>query len=203
MNTQPSVRIDSIIVGERHRRDMGDIVGLADSIANNVGLLLQRIVVRRVGQEWHLVSGARRLAAAKALGWETVPVEAHLDMDDATALRAEFAENVHRKDFTLSEAVAIKRALEPIERAAAKARQALAGGKGRIASGNLPTATKGRAADKAAKATGMARRTLEKAEAIVDAAQAEPEKFSKLQAAMRAAHSTVGRLRPSLLLCAR
>src|SRR5262249_54818015 len=36
-------------------------------------------------------------------------------------------------------------------------------------------------ADKAAKATGMARRTLEKAEAIVDAAEAEPERFGKLK----------------------
>jgi Protein of unknown function (DUF3631) len=33
--------------------------------------------------------------------------------------RGEYAENAHRKDFTLSEAVAIKRALEPAERAAA------------------------------------------------------------------------------------
>src|SRR5262249_54983802 len=53
-----------------------------------------------------------------------------------------------------------------------------AGGK---ASGNLPQASKGRAADKAAKATGMARRTLEKAEAIVDAAEAEPERDGKLK----------------------
>jgi hypothetical protein len=39
---------------------------------------------------------------------------------------------------------------------------------------------RGRAADRAAKATGMARRTLEKAEAIVDAAEAEPAKFGPL-----------------------
>jgi hypothetical protein len=74
------------------------------------------------------------------------------------------ARRVHREratqDFTLSEAVAIKRALETLEKAAAKARM-LAG----KPSGNLP---KGRAADKAAKATGMARRTLEKAEARVN-----------------------------------
>jgi hypothetical protein len=38
----------------------------------------------------------------------------------------------------------------------------------------------GRAADRAAKATGMARRTLEKAEAIVDAAEVEPKKYGKL-----------------------
>jgi N6-adenosine-specific RNA methylase IME4 len=44
----------------------------------------------------------------------------------------------------------------------------------------LPKASKGNAADKAAKATGMARRTLEKAEAVVDAAESEPEKYGKL-----------------------
>src|SRR5262249_13541757 len=47
--------------------------------------------------------------------------------------------------------------------------------------GKLPTGSKGRAADKAARATGMARRTLEKAEAVVDAAEAEPERFGKLR----------------------
>ena len=35
----------------------------------------------------------------------------------------------------------------------------------------------GRASDKAAAATGMSRRTLEKAQAIIDAAEADPEKF--------------------------
>ena len=39
--------IDSIIVGERHRRDMGDIDGLAASIAE-VGLL-HPVVVRPAG----------------------------------------------------------------------------------------------------------------------------------------------------------
>jgi hypothetical protein len=76
-----------------------------------------------------------------------------------------------RKDLTLSEAVAIKRALETIERAAAKERLA---GK---PSGKLP---KGRATDKAARATGRARRTLEKAAAVVDAAALAPERFGKL-----------------------
>ena len=61
-------------------------------------------------------------------------------------VRGEFAENTVRKDFTLSEAVAIKQALEPVEKAAAKTRM-LAG----KPSGKLP---KGRAGDKAAKATG-------------------------------------------------
>jgi N6-adenosine-specific RNA methylase IME4 len=151
---------------------MGDIDGLAASMAD-LGLL-HPIVIR---PDNVLIAGERRLLAAKLLGWETIPVTVvHLD----AVARGELAENEVRKDFTLSEAVAIKRALQPLEKVAAKERQAARGGKGRIASGKLPTAITGRAADKAAKATGMTRRTLEKAEAIVDAAEAEPQKFGKL-----------------------
>jgi N6-adenosine-specific RNA methylase IME4 len=142
-----------------------------------------------------LIAGERRLRAAQQLGWTEIPVTV-VDLDSVA--RGEFAENALRKDFTLSEAVAIKRALEPLEKAAAKERQAASGGKGRIASGKLPTATTGRAADKAAQVTGMARRTLEKAEAIVDAAKAEPEKFGKLLSDMDRtgrAHGPYKRLR--------
>jgi hypothetical protein len=59
------------------------------------------------------------LRAAERLGWGTIPVTV-VDLDEIA--RGEFAENAVRKDFTLSEAVAIKRALEPIERAKAKER---------------------------------------------------------------------------------
>ena len=148
---------------------MGDIASLAASMAE-LGLL-QSIVIRPDGR---LIAGERRRRAAKLLGWTTIPV---LVVDLDAVVRGEFAENAHRKDFTLSEAVAIKRALEPLEKAAAKERQGTRTDKH---PGKLPTSSKGRAADKAAKATGMARRTLEKAEVIVDAAEAEPEKFGKL-----------------------
>jgi N6-adenosine-specific RNA methylase IME4 len=170
----PSLPIDSIIVGERHRRDLGDIDGLAASIAE-VGLL-QPIAVTF---DRHLIAGERRLRAVEMLGWKTIrytPIPINLDQ----IVRGEFAENTCRKDFTLSEAVAIKRALEPLEKTAAKERQREGGRRGGEGSGKLPEASKGNAADKAAKATGMARRTLEKAEAVVDAAEAEPEKFGKL-----------------------
>jgi len=165
-------RLDEIIIGERHRRDMGDMEWLAANIAE-IGLL-HPIPVRPDGT---LICGERRLRAAQMLGWTEIPVTV-VDLDEI--VRGEFAENACRKDFTLSEAVAIKRALEPIERAAAKERQREGGRAGGEGSGKLPEASKGNAADKAAKATGMARRTLEKAEAIVDAAEAEPEKYGKL-----------------------
>ena len=48
----------------------------------------------------------------------------------------------------------------------------------------MPEPSKGNALDKAAKATGKARRTLDKAEAIVAAAEAEPDRFGGLLADM-------------------
>jgi N6-adenosine-specific RNA methylase IME4 len=71
--------------------------------------------------------------------------------------------------------VAIAAKLEPIERAAAKERQ---GARSDIR-GNSPQVGS-RALDKVAHVIGRDRRTLEKAKAIVAAAEAEPEKYGKL-----------------------
>ena len=68
----------------------------------------------------------------------TIPVTV-VDLD--AVVRGEFAENAVRKDFTPSEAVAIKRALEPIEREAAKERQR-AGDKHRRNSPQVQTAAR-------------------------------------------------------------
>jgi hypothetical protein len=167
---QQTHAIAYIIVGERHRKDMGDISALAASI-RELGLLHPVVIT----PDSKLIAGERRLRAVESLGWTEIPVTV---IDLKQVVRGEFAENDHRKDFTPSEAVAIKRALEPLEKVAAKERQ---GARTDKHPGKLPTSSKGRAADKAAKATGMARRTLEKAEAIVATAEAEPEKFGKLR----------------------
>jgi N6-adenosine-specific RNA methylase IME4 len=164
--------IHAIKVGRRHRRDLGDIDALAKSISE-LGLLHPIVI----DENNALVAGGRRLEAVQRLGWQDVRVTV---VNIADIARGEFAENMDRKDFTLSEAVAIKRALEPLEKAAAQERQREGGRRGGEGSGKLPEASKGNAADKAAAATGMARRTLEKAQAIVDAAEAEPDKFGKL-----------------------
>jgi ParB family chromosome partitioning protein len=64
-----SIAIDDIVVGDRHRRDMGDIAALAASIAD-IGLL-HPITVDETGR---LLAGARRYAACKLLGWKDIPV---------------------------------------------------------------------------------------------------------------------------------
>ena len=117
--TGATLPLAAIRVGERHRKDLGDIDGLARSIAD-IGLL-HPVVVTPAGD---LVAGERRLRAAQMLGWESIPATV-VDLD--SIVRGEHAENTHRKDFTLSEAVAIAEALEPLERAAAAERQRIHG----------------------------------------------------------------------------
>jgi ParB family chromosome partitioning protein len=65
----PRRPIAEIIVGDRHRKDLGDIEGLAASI-EDIGLL-HPIIVDQDGQ---LLAGGRRLVACKLLGWSEIPV---------------------------------------------------------------------------------------------------------------------------------
>ena len=159
--------LDSIVIGERHRKDMGDIAGLAANIAE-LGLL-HPIVVRPDGC---LIAGERRLRAAKLLGWTEIAARV-VDLD--AVIRGELAENTQRKDFLPSEIEAIRRALEPIEKAAAKERMSR-GGKGVENFHTLP----GKTRDKIGAFAGVSGRTLEKIAAVGAAAEAEPEKYGHL-----------------------
>src|SRR5215831_2363684 len=148
--------INKIKVRSRFRKNLGDINSLATSI-EEVGLL-HPIVVRADGR---LIAGERRLAACKKLNWKSVPVTV-LDLNEV--IRGEFAENAHRKDFLPSEIDAIRRALLPIEKAAAKERQRRHGGTapGRKKQSGQFSRSDGRVRDKIAGFAGISGRTLEK-----------------------------------------
>src|SRR6266545_648899 len=90
----PNLKINDIIIGKRHRKDLGDIAGLAKSIQKN--LLHPPIVTDRN----ELVAGFRRIKAAELLGWIEIEVRV-INPDDM--LEAEHDENECRKDFTPSE----------------------------------------------------------------------------------------------------
>jgi ParB family chromosome partitioning protein len=151
--------ISKIKIGKRHRRELGDIAELAASI-EQVGLL-HPIVIRSDGR---LIAGERRLRACKSLGWARVPVTI---VNIPQIVRGEFAENAYRKSFLPSEIDSIRRALEPIEKAAAKERMSN-GGKGWKISSPLTTR------DKIAKFAGISGRTLDKIKTVVAAAEANP-----------------------------
>lgn len=95
--------ISSIIVGDRHRHDFGDIDELAASITRDG--LLQPITVTPEGV---LVCGARRLEALKQLGEKTIKVWVRSCVSDRLAeLLAEQAENVLHKPLTPTEATTL------------------------------------------------------------------------------------------------
>jgi N6-adenosine-specific RNA methylase IME4 len=164
------MRIDDIIIGMRHRKDLGDVDALAHDIAE-IGLL-HPVVVR---PDRTLIAGERRIAAHRLLGRQEVPVTI---IDIARVTRGEYSENHFRKSFTPSEYADIADELEPAERAAAKERM-LAG----KPCGNFPGGA-GNALDKVGRIIGKDRKTIEKARAVRDAAREDPERFGKLQADM-------------------
>lgn len=162
------LHLDEIKIGPRHRKDLGDLDALAASI-RDVGLLHPIVVTK----DNRLVAGMRRYAACQALGWRKIPVTV---VDLVEIVRGEFAENMARKDFLISEAAAIAETLEP--QLAAEADRRMKAG--------TPSEkfTKGRAKDHVAAYAGISRPTLERATEIIEAAKAEPEKYAKLAESM-------------------
>ena len=112
--------VDSIIVGNRHRTDLGDLTALAESIARDG--LLQPLTVTIDGV---LVCGARRLAAIKLLGWRTVSVWVRSGISGRLGhLLAEQDDNMLHKDLTPVEAAALYRELKTLMAEDASRRQA-------------------------------------------------------------------------------
>ena len=141
MSEHRLVPLSDIVVEKRHRKDMGNIASMAASIAE-IGLLHPVVVTPKL----ELIAGARRIAAVRSLGWDAVPVNV-VDIDSIAC--GELAENAERKDFTLSEAVAIRDTLMDEEKARAKERQGTRTDKH---PGKIPASSSGRAADKASAA---------------------------------------------------
>ena len=160
------MKISEIKIGKRHRQNLGDIATLAKSIQETG--LLHPIVMTPAGE---LIAGRRRLEALKSLGWEDTPVNV-VDLDEI--VKGEYAENFARKDFTPSEMVAIKRAIEPSIREAAKERMLAGKPSAHCAEG------RGETREKVAGCLGVSRRKLKEAEAVVIAAEAKPQEFSDL-----------------------
>lgn len=112
--------VASIIVGTRHRTDLGDLDALCESI-QQYGLL-QPLTVTVDGV---LVCGARRLAAIKQLRWRTVSVWVRSGISGRLGhLLAEQDDNVLHKDLTPVEAAALYRELKTLMVEDAARRQA-------------------------------------------------------------------------------
>ena len=94
------------------RRDFSDseIASLAESLKEHD--LLQPILVRRVGGKYQLISGERRLRAAKHAGWTTIPARLR-QADDRLVAELAIVENLQRKDLNpVEKALSFKRYLD-------------------------------------------------------------------------------------------
>jgi ParB-like chromosome segregation protein Spo0J len=148
------VPIDNIHLGDRHRRDMGDMEALAANI-REMGLL-EPI---GIDEFFNLVYGARRLEACESLGWKRITC---VVVKLKSIIAGEYAENEMRKQFTPTERAAIGRAIE--EELLAKGRKP--GPKSSAIADDLPVA---RSVDLAAKRAGFkSAETYERAKTVVD-----------------------------------
>lgn len=84
-----------IIVGDRFRKDFGDIRELATSLKED-----GPIAPILIDTDYNLVAGERRLRAMKSLKWKMVPC---LMMDIKDPTRIQIVENAFRKDWTPDE----------------------------------------------------------------------------------------------------
>jgi ParB/RepB/Spo0J family partition protein len=111
--------VQKIRPGSRHRKDMGDLQELARSIEEEG--LLQPVGVT---EDMDLVFGERRLRACRdILRWQTIPARV---VHVSRIVAGEYAENEIRKDFTVSERIAVAKTLEgqlPHRNGVPKARQ--------------------------------------------------------------------------------
>ena len=172
------IPIAQITFGHRHRKDMGDLHALGDSI-NQLGLL-QPIGVTSTMQ---LVWGERRLKACQMLGWQEIEAVVDPSLDDILrAMQAEEDENKCRLPFSQSERVAIAEHIQSVERQRAEERKREGqrmGGKmrhGQLGADSAPPKdadSAGKTRDKVAAAVGMSHDTLTKARKVV--AQGTPE----------------------------
>jgi len=177
--------VNLVFVNDRHRKDLGDLGALAESI-RSVGLL-QPVVIRRDGT---VIAGERRLAAVKQLGWERVSVRVARDLETALDyLRAERDENICRKELLPTEIASLAAALEPLEREDAQRRQEASRAKpGERADERASTtdarSAGGRTDKRVASALGVGKTTLRKIMEVTAKAKDDPEHFGDLPGEM-------------------
>lgn len=170
------VEISKIRVGGRFRSDLGDIDGLAASI-KKYGLLHPVVVTQDEEDALKLIAGARRLCACRSLGWQFIEATLlSLDPDDYRS--AEREENINRKPFTPTEIYEVSREILAAEEAEAKKRQATKKAGGVYTSGAPGQSRKSK--DIAAAAVGTSRHRLTQIEKVMQAAEAEPEKYREI-----------------------
>src|ERR1700729_3030682 len=192
--------IEDIEVGERFRKDLGSIDPLATSM-QELGLL-HPVVITADGK---LIAGARRLEAAKLLGWDEVLVRVAENVLSATEeLVAERDENTCRENMKPSEAAKLGIAIEELDadKRLANKLANLARAHVKKRGDDLPPPSMqslGKARDIVAPAVGMSPQTYSRAKVVVQTAEDENAPEEVREAAIEAMHEMdrTGKVAPS------
>ena len=106
----PLAEIEENPFQPRREFSEAEIISLAESLKEHD--LLQPILVRRVNGRYQLISGERRLRAAKHAGWTTIPARVR-EADDRLVAELAIVENLQRKDLNpVEKALSFKRYLD-------------------------------------------------------------------------------------------
>lgn len=157
------MKISEIIIKERIRKEMGDLVSLEKSI-HKLGLL-HPIVISGNNE---LIAGKRRIEACINLEWEDIPVTV-VKLENNKS--AELDENTERKDFTISETRAIYDYVKENTLKQGEKEKA----------GVPPALFTGDVRNNVAKITGKGIKQIDQIVTITDAAVNDPEIAEKLK----------------------
>jgi DNA modification methylase len=171
-----TVKVADVKVGDRFRKNIGDLSGLVRSI-KDVGLLHPIVV----SEKNELIAGKRRLRAFQLMGLSEIPATT---VNLADLRKGEVHENMVREDFICSEIIAIDEAYRPEVSEAAKERQEATQIKeGRVMpQGGANLAPPSKTRDVVASFVGKSHGSLDKLRAIGKAVKAEPERFGVILA---------------------
>ena len=184
------IPIDSIIITDRTRKDLGGVDSLSESI-NTVGLMQPTVI----NENNELIDGQRRIKAYVRLGIKEIPF---FRVNLKEIILGEFHANSNRKDLTTYERVAISNKVEdflrrnsrsvgrprsnPNENTTKGNERSLISTNTQVGNNNSVNLTtfSGRIKDNVSRYLGVTRNTLEKEKKIVEAAERNPQLFGEL-----------------------
>ena len=95
------VRIDSVVVGERIRADLGELEPMMESLRRHGQF--SPILITPASE---LIAGHRRLESARRLGWTSIEAVVVDECTEEARLQLEIEENVQRKQLSNDELAA-------------------------------------------------------------------------------------------------
>ena len=101
--TIKSVATEKIVVGTSHRKELGDISGLATSIRER-GLVYPVVI----DKDYNLIAGLRRLRAVQKLGMQKIKAHFYEDLDEFSTIILKIEEQLGKKDLSWPEDVELK-----------------------------------------------------------------------------------------------